>query len=966
MDFVTAISTGADIEYTVHEYAYAFLQALTSDPHNWCTKVSYKFVGQCFNALGIRFMVSMEAFAKMPQHPYRNDNLDYVFNSAPFVLQGLHEFLNQLPTLLATYDKALTRKNHGSNANREFNMLTRPLPCYLRVVSIWCKVVDAMSCNGDPNTKAIDKFLREPLARVSYSILLGLSKLLPDYGMELLELPEFCRTLTINVRFGIFYEETHNTILKPMLRLFRKYSWVFCGVHHSALNFIYCVFCVKWPNNSSYERAYKFLKDLLTRFARNQLRDENGNLLLRILTDELISDKFVAIQFHMLRPQTDTYLLMATLKYLLELQNHITSTEIFPISFLERILQLVLQMPQTPITLVIRELAAELYISLVHRQYDVQEIVLHVLKTFSKMSHGRTILNEHEHALTVLMNSLQLMIQYCSAMQNFAYYISILNSTDIELELRLLATQFIYALFVMHTKKYGQSEDAQVQIHELLLQIVEIIEGTHQQEIRALLFSLFDLVDFNAIAEHNPENILISLERFCLDKFLHDESLSESDFYTLYASMIRSVRATGNEQIHTHVVDTLRDEHTNMQNMFSEQLTPSPGQLQTYFNHLRRLNVLIRRDKLPRRLIREMYPSLASNIPLCEGELAALGCETLAYMLCSLCKGANVSDADEEVRSLVKDLSTTCVREMSEISMAATTTEFKRAKSFYSAIALLLLCQQTDACGYSVLVEHLAQTAQIRQTFFCSLTSNYMQEMYLFFQLLHASEHILLPSNKIWKLLQHYKMHPSVNAVVTQELKNLIGVLIKHRLEMYATALPVVLLHICTENSNKSRVTNALRGHVNLINQYASAKEAWLLKVHIFTSTLKLIVKSLAVRIPINDLRNRNRLSSLPYLMPLVSQLRLKRTTLQEIAHLLCSLQEQVLCASEMHNLDAFISQMSAHKYHCEEDCAMLAQNSKCVGHLKPEPPGPIGIWFLEPIDCANATQDEPMIVDVN
>jgi len=189
------------IKFTTEEYGYSFMETVAHNPHNWLGKVSHHFVGQCFRALGLKFTVTVEAFEDSYDHPYRDDNLTYIFSAVPLVLKGVELFLDQLPTLLAYYGSKVLKDMPSSQLGRQFYELTQPVPCYLRIVRIWTQVVRSVTDNLQREDNAIDKFLCEPLARLSFSILRGLVKLLPHSNDS--DLKDICLDLAVLARYGI-------------------------------------------------------------------------------------------------------------------------------------------------------------------------------------------------------------------------------------------------------------------------------------------------------------------------------------------------------------------------------------------------------------------------------------------------------------------------------------------------------------------------------------------------------------------------------------------------------------------------------------------------------------------------------------------------------------------------------------------------------------------------------------------
>lgn len=71
-------------------------------------------------------------------------------------------------------------------------------------------------------------------------------------------------------------------------------------------------------------KIYKFLITMLNKFADEQLRNQQGVLYLRLFTDELVTDKFLVIQFEMLKEHNSMPLISATLQYLQTLQRFVS------------------------------------------------------------------------------------------------------------------------------------------------------------------------------------------------------------------------------------------------------------------------------------------------------------------------------------------------------------------------------------------------------------------------------------------------------------------------------------------------------------------------------------------------------------------------------------------------------------------------------------------------------------------
>jgi len=113
---------------------------------------------------------------------------------------------------------------------------------------------------------------------------------------------------------------------------------------------------------------------------------------------------------------------------------------------------------------------------------------------------------------------------------------------------------------------------------------------------------------------------------------------------------------------------------------------------------------------------------------------------------------------------------------------------------------------------------------------------------------------------------------------ISPDLGQLIKVLIKRHINTYIHCLSVIHLHLCTEDTYKKRVEIALAAHVQLVEEHASAKDAWLLRLLVFNASLELLVKNLSVRrMEPSVRRHSNHLLPLQHLMPLLSTLRLEK-----------------------------------------------------------------------------------------
>ncbi|EDX10123.1 GD14325 [Drosophila simulans] len=651
MEFVSAISTVGNTETVAREFAIAFLQAVTSDPDNWIVKVSHQFVGQCFRVLGLNFNVSVQAFSQTQDHPYRDANPNYIFDPVPLVMTELDKFLDRLPRLLAQVGELLAKDSQGT----KFDQLTQPIPCYLNLILKWIKVVQAMCRNMQlSNSTSVDRYICEPLARMSFSILGGLAKLLPKYE-NFSGFKGICLALAVDVRYGIFYQETCDVVVPPMLDIFRKHYKTFCGPEKSALDFVYCILTVVMSDEDCYIKAYEFLESMIRKFAESTQHSHH----LRCFTNELITVKYVVLQFETLKDSNSKPLLLATLKYLMTLQRSLASAECFTKRFHEELLHLVLRMSVSSAT--VASMAAKVYITLSQRQHQEQEIEQHILETYVKIPQNPRKNITYEQFRNELTRYLKTLIQYFPALQEFDFYARVLTARNVRMELSLIAAQCASIIFEMHMAEYTTLPVARDQVNELLRVWPRILKASSKQNgTRPLIYGIYDLIDFDSVAECDAE-LLLNLESSCLDNFLNDDTINESEFQRLYVNISRSVDATGNIQIHTTTSRALRDEQAALQLRLANTDSQSPEMLELlkeYAFSYMRIHAVLMVNKLHVRYVADLYETLAKfvlEMPTLNENITLYGSESLASMLVLL--HGDLKDSDAEMIDKISALS---------------------------------------------------------------------------------------------------------------------------------------------------------------------------------------------------------------------------------------------------------------------------------------------------------------------
>ncbi|EDV51456.2 uncharacterized protein LOC6544371 [Drosophila erecta] len=939
MEFVSAISTVGNSETVAREFAIAFLQAVTSDPDNWIVKVSHQFVGQCFRVLGLNFNVSVRAFSQTQDHPYRDANPNYIFDPVPLVMSELDKFLDRLPRLLAQVGELLAKDSQGTR----FDELTQPLPCYLNLILKWIKVVQAMCRNMQlSNSTSVDRFLCEPLARMSFSILGGLSKLLPTYE-NFSGLKGICLALAVDVRYGIFYQETCNVVVPPMLDIFREHYKTFCGSEKSALDFVYCILTVVMSEDNCYIKAYEFLEAMIRQFAERSEDRHN----LRCFTNELISMKYVVLQFETFKDSNSRPLLLATLKYLMALQRNIASTECFTKRFHEELLHLVMRMSVSSVT--VASTAAKLYITLSQRQHQEQEIAQHILETYVKIPQNPRKNITYEQFRNELTRYLKTLIQHFPALQEFDFYALVLTARNVRIELSLIAAQSASIIFEMHMAEYSLSPVARDQINEFLRCWPRILKASSNQNgTRPLIYGIYGLIDFDSVAECDAE-LLLNLESSCLDNFLNDDTINENEYHRLYVNISRSVDATGNIQIHTSTSRALRDEQASLQNQLNNTDPESPEMqelLKEYAKSYMRVHAVLIANKLHVRYVADIYETLAKfvlEMPTLNENITLYGSESLATMLVLLhgdLKDSN-DEMSEKISALVKRLQDFCVSELRKENI-----DLKRAKFFVCSILILHINQLPysilDSFAYDRILEIIMPLQ--RESLPEILYNTYVTDMHYLFRLLIKTEKFDPPTNRIWKVLMQYKM--SSIKYLDSEIIELVNVLIEYRIESYVYCMSVIQLHIYKDSNLNRKGLSALTAHLRLIDNNSSAFDSWLLRLIIFKDSLNLLIKNMRIRrLELTNSSHRNRLLPMKYILNMVVNLRLDESHFLTIAKMLHVLKDEAVGSQENSEIENFITQISSYKYQAEDEHLEAAKNEYFEGRLKPLPPGPLNFW---------------------
>ncbi|KAH8324081.1 hypothetical protein KR067_007461, partial [Drosophila pandora] len=940
-----------------------FLRAAALDPKNWIAKASHHFVAQCFQVVGLKLNVSVKEFSRTQDHPYPKENPDYVFVPVPFVLEAVDSFFCVVPNLLAEVSVALEKDlNRKSQYDKEdpFLQLTHPMTSYIRLIIKWNGVVHSVCKDIKEN-----RFYCEPLTRISFSILKGMSKLLPRFSDSFAGLQGICHALSIDVRLGILYHETCQLILTPMLNMFQENFRTFCGVKKYAVDFVYFVLTIQarfMKDDDCYIKAYEFLDSMIQGFSRKKPRDENKKLYLRIFTDELISEKFLAMQFGDLKSSRSKPLLSAILNYLLTLQHHVVSTECFRENFHEVLLALILRMPRASSG--ISSLAANLYIKLCKRQYTNQEIVYLILKAYIKTPHATRENTIYDCFRVQLTRYLKELIIYFPELHSFEFHAFILTAPNARIELSLISAQSLSIIFELHMAQYCISLDSRQQVHHILRCLpVLVTTPSLQSGARNILYSIYSLTDFRLVAEHEIET-LRDLEHFCLNRFLTDDTLDQG-LEGLFGNISRSAAVTGNDLMHPTVATTLRTQHAQLCIQLNDVDPGAPEStevLEAYVKNLRRIHCLLLLDKLPHNYYKDICESLAQILLkkiFQHEDLILYGSESLALMLVR--QYSTIDDLDDEsglsISVLAQELLEFCLTELTKAKE-----DMRRSMFLFCSIIELYIgqidCLTLDADAYEVIIESLITLPQTFLPKSNPVILECMPDMYHMFRQLLKVDQIELTNNRIWKIVMQYQMPGITLKYLDPELQELIVVLIKYRIETYAHCLSVILLKVNNDERSLKHALGVLSAHLNLIKTHASILDSWVLLLIIFQKSLNLLIKSIRVRrSQVTGLKKQNRLLPLSNFSLLIEGLRLEAPHFMRIAELMNIIKMEAYGSVENLEIDKFIIHVSELKYKCEDEALASTGDACYEGKLLALPAGPLNYWQQTALETMENSQ---------
>jgi len=439
--------------------------------------------------------------------------------------------------------------------------------------------------------------------------------------------------------------------------------------------------------------------------------------------------------------------------------------------------------------------------------------------------------------------------------------------------------------------------------------------------------------------------LLIKLEDCCLNSFLDDYTLTESEIYDLYWNMSRSADVTGNILLHSTAARDLRERIVSLQDDLNTADASSPEVpisnelLEEYANNIRRLHAMLMANKLRPRHVNNLYETLAKFVlekPTQNENITLYGSESLAAMLVLMHN--NLRNPNHEVTTricgLAQQLKDFCTTELSNDRL-----DLKRAKFMFCSVLILQIYQlpnsNLDTAALDTIIELLASPPRDVQSVDDLPANEYVSDMYFMFRNLIKAAEILLPSNRMWKILVQYKASVPAMRYLDLEIEKLIDAIIEFRIDIYINCLPIIQLHLYNESKAKKKASVALTAHVQLIDRNCSVFDAWLMRYIIFKDTLNLLIKNMRFRRS-EVSASRNLLFPLQHVLTLVSELHLHGEHFKSISNQMRSLEVEAVGTQEKAEMENFRTEISIYLYKVEDDDE---------GKLTALPPGPLNFW---------------------
>jgi len=176
-------------------------------------------------------------------------------------------------------------------------------------------------------------------------------------------------------------------------------------------------------------------------------------------------------------------------------------------------------------------------------------------------------------------------------------------------------------------------------------------------------------------------------------------------------------------------------------------------------------------------------------------------------------------------------LHSTAARDLRTTELSNDRLDFKRAKFMFCSVLILQIYQlpnsSLDTAALDTIIELLASPPRDVQPVDDLPANEYVSDMYFLFRHLIKAAEILLPSNRMWKILVQYKASVPAMRYLDLEIEKLIDAVMEFRIDIYINCLPIIQLHLYHESKAKKKASVALTAHVQLIGRNCAVLDSF-------------------------------------------------------------------------------------------------------------------------------------------
>ncbi|XP_067636207.1 uncharacterized protein sunn isoform X2 [Eurosta solidaginis] len=899
MNFVASLKCGTTPEVEATRCIQQLLNR-SDDQSNICSTFASELINELFKAIGLQTKITVEQLEAGKGFDWDAAGCGYyIFHCNIVFFRAFERFLKQL--CLTVLDE-----------QREFDITATdcfPIMRLIQILAVWC------NCYMDLLEQDVIQvqYLQEPLARINYSLFFGLHKIRKQYGSTIQQLDELCTVLLNSALDGLFFKECHDYIVEGLLALVEKDFGVCDAFTKDAFKFFYQAFCVEQQKTTQCN-IFKCFTHMLTNLAA--LQDTNAH---RTFVCFLIAKQMQEIYYTTLKLENTKRLLLATLRFLHNLQEKLLDLNCFSQTFLEAILAHVLHTDTS-----ISQMAAELYITMARRKANADDTLLkHILEYYFEE-----------------MNIIDSLPYYIDALwPNFTYmqyiqiYFDLIKDEDVPLTMRYFVAQFvvvIYRKMVAHTEKHAPEI---MQVFKILPEILTLLSS---QCLKGILLQLYSVSELSLVRNIRIE-LLVDFENFFVSEIKNN--LQYPYMLNLFMQFLRFIEETKNfaklEKYAKHIYREYEEIERTLHGLPQGKL-PNHAQAISYGNILKKLCVLLQGDynvfdnfdrivrTLSARIIDNQQLNEIANKRGCFIDIYAI--ELLVNGCIKLCINKDLTKSTRQwLINQVSVLESYLLNALSNADVK-TNAQMNRLKTYFICL-VNLYCTFHNSCGfcklplalrsYHILVETLVISCLHRKAISAAAISHtvneenlelhphyitqYQRFMFRKFSQLHSSKHIVLPSRAAWKICLHYglKSHK-----FNKELLAFMEALATHHFKTFTYILAALVYNLYKQKP-PFKMDEIQK---SFIDQLPSRLTPSILCANVVLQVLELLKESLQKLPPTTG---NNRLLALKHLNQFTQNLNVNSdNVLPAIQNLAKALQNHILNTAEQMSLNAYLNDL--------------------------------------------------------